>query len=144
VRERVRALVEGTSLPIRVVAEQTGVSRTTVSSWMARNNWPRPDGAPRFSGDATRGGGRARLVARLHTTFGRQLATLEKRAKDAGEETLEKDARTLGVLAKTLETLIELDRDGAKVTKPEPVDRDAIDAELARKIENWARGGSAD
>jgi hypothetical protein len=107
----------------------------------------RPHGAPPLQGPRRRPGIADRqreYVARLHHAFGRQLAQLEKRAKEERGQALEKDARSLGVLAKTLETLIELDRDGAKVGEPEPPDRDVeeLDADLAARIEAWAAGGA--
>ena len=70
------------------------------------------------------------------------MAHLEARAARPGATTDEKDARTLAVLARTLETLIALDRDdGAKTAKPEFVDRGDYRAELARKIAEWAEEG---
>ena len=54
----------------------------------------------------------------------------------------EKDVRVLGLMAKTLGTLMALDRDdGAKLRDAEPVDRDELNADLARRIARWAEGG---
>jgi transposase-like protein len=144
-RAAVRRDVEGTTLPITDIARRHGVGMSTISTWIRRDQMRRPPGAPALriaGGGADRPGQRARLMARLYTTFGRQLGALEKRAGD--EDAIEKDARTLGVLAKTLATLTELDRnDGAKVINPEPADRDleAIDADLAARIARWAQAG---
>jgi hypothetical protein len=138
--ERVRQQVEQTTKPFYVIASETGVSKTTVSVWTRKFGWRRQPGARAVGGASS---SNAAMVAGLRRTFMRHLAVLEQRAKSGNGEEIEKDARTLGVLAKTLETLIELDRDGAKVGEPERVDRDleAIDADLARRIDAWANGG---
>lgn len=145
---RARTLYVETTRSVVAIAAEVGVGHATVSNWAKTYNWPpRREGAPRPTGPRK---ARAeqntpeRLRRRMNRALGRQLAQLERRgAKSRGIP--EKDARTLGLLARTLETLMQLDRnDGAKVRKPEPVDSDAIDAELARKIERWARGGTAD
>ena len=51
----------------------------------------------------------------------------------------EKDARLLVHLAKTLQTIMALGRDGGAGTK-ESADRDEPDADLARRIALWAEG----
>ena len=86
---------------------------------------------------------RTRMIDRLYRVFDRQTSDLEARAARPDTTTDEKDARALSVLAKTLETLIALDRDdGAKTAEPEPADRERYNAELARRIKEWAeRGG---
>ena len=62
------------------------------------------------------------------------------RKKDALIE--EKDARILTGLAKTLATLMALETDdGATARKPEPADRGELQAELARRIRQWAEEG---
>jgi transposase-like protein len=141
VREAVRRDVEGTTRTIQDIAEEHGVGKSTISAWIRKYGWRRPMGAPPLriaGGGRDRDGQRARLVARLHTAFSAQLAALEKRASEAQGDSIDKDARTLGVLAKTLETLIELDRDGAKVGEPEPRDRGRLRLELAERIAAWA------
>jgi transposase-like protein len=148
VREAVRRDVEGTTRTIREIAEEHGVGQSTISAWIRKYGWRRPTGAPPLriaGGGRDRAGQRVRLVARLHTTFSAQLAALEKRACETQGDSIDKDARTLGVLAKTLETLMQLDRDdGAKVKEPEPADRDLdeLDADLADRIARWAAGGA--
>lgn len=138
-RQRTKALYEGTARTIDDIAKEVGVGRTTVNGWAQQDDWVRAAGAPpprtKIGPDR-----RKRLMDRLFHAYGRQLATLEKRAgKDSADE---KDARTLSVLAKTLETLIALDRDdGGKALKPESVDRADYKAELARKIAAWAEEG---
>jgi transposase-like protein len=138
---RARRLVEETTRSIVDIARELGIGQATLGIWMHRNEWERPEGAPRGHArrrQASEPSSEAHLLRRLRRVFGRQLAALEARTKGTRSRTMEKDARTLGVLAKTLETLKALDRDGAKVTKPEPVDRGHLRLELARKIAAWA------
>jgi hypothetical protein len=143
-RARVRTLYEETDKPLAEISGVTGVGKTTISGWARQDHWIRAAGAPaaRTEGGGRSGQGRhARLMGRLFRVYGRQLATLEKRAGTDGT-TDEKDARTLAVLAKTLETLIALDRDdGAKATQPESVNRGDYRAELARHLSRWAEEG---
>lgn len=149
-----RRLVEETTLPQAVIAQQLGLKETTLSTRKKREEWaPRPLGAPEaFLAD----GGRARwfgvekadkaavrrtrLTGRLYRTFARQIADLEARAFNPKIKTEEKDARTLGTLARTLATLMALERDGATAKEPERVDRGKLNAELARRIARWAEG----
>jgi transposase-like protein len=142
--ERVRDLVTGTALPIVEIARQTGISHSTVGNWIRKGGWRRPPGAPamlsRAAEDFTLR--RARLLVRLYRVLGRQLDGIEQRAREEDGGAIEKDARTLGVLAKTLETLIALGRDdGASRTEPEFAERDEMDAALADRITRWAKGG---
>ena len=41
----VRALVEGSRLPFRVIGERTGVHSGTISRWTEKHQWQRPPGA---------------------------------------------------------------------------------------------------
>jgi hypothetical protein len=82
------------------------------------------------------------MIARLYRAFERQVADIETRLAVPGARSDEKDARALGTLARTLETLIALDRDaGAQRDEPEPKDSDQLRAELARRIRSWAEEG---
>ena len=143
----VRRLVEGSALPISAIAEQSGVGASTIGNWARNGNWRRPKDAPELQGrrnpfDFT--ARRGLLMTRLYRAFGRQLAGLEARAMEANDETAEKDARMLSVLAKTLETLTDLDRDGdgTQTKKPEPPKRADLRLELARRIAAWAEQGA--
>ena len=138
--ENVRRDFCETTQPIRTIGDRHGVSGTTVTDWARRFGWERPLGAPKMGAHFANSDANVRdkLIERLYRTFGRQLVALEKRAGEGGDS-IEKDARTLGALAKTLETLIHLDRDdGAPVKQPEPSDRGHLRLELARKIAAWA------
>jgi hypothetical protein len=78
---------------------------------------------------------------RFYRACERQLALVERKLRRPRAEMEEKDVRALGLLAKTLGTLMALDRDdGAKLKDAEPVDRDKLNAELARRIARWAEG----
>ena len=145
-----RRHVEGTTLSLREIARRLDIAASTLSRWKAEESWVRPDGAPvrpPFSGrgpskTASTEARRTRMVGRLYRVFDRQAGDLEARAAKPGATTEEKDARTLSVLAKTLETLIALDRDdGAKTEEPGPADRDRLNADLARRIRLWAERG---
>jgi transposase-like protein len=134
----------------RKIAADLGVSASLVSRWVKQENVERPPGAPKAPAMRAPGRGRApgtrakpavrrrAMVDRLFKAFARQVAAIEPRLCAADVDLLDPDARTLGVLAKTLETLFELDRDGAKVGEPEPRDRGHLRLELARKIAAWA------
>lgn len=143
--ETVRRPIVETAMPIDAIARQTGVSASTIKIWIRKYGWTRPEGAPPFSAPRDEFDTdlrRVRLKVRLYRALGRQLTGLEKRATGKGGETAERDARALGLLARTLETLIAFDRDdGAKVKQPEPVDRDELDADLAERIARWAKSG---
>lgn len=137
VRDWVKALYVGTTMTITQIAAETGVARSTIVAWAQQEGWVRPEGAPPLRN--SRADRRGRLADRLYHVFGRQLAALEKRAGKGTTD--EKDARTLSVLAKTLETLLALDRDDGAKTRPESIDRADYRAELARTLSRWAEEG---
>jgi hypothetical protein len=85
------------------------------------------------------------VKARLLRAVDRQIDKIEQRVRKKDASVDEKEARTLGTLAKTLQTLIALDRDaGAQPDQPEPLDRDELRAALARRLSIWAeQGGEA-
>lgn len=140
-----RRLIEGTLLSQHAIAQQLKVPHSTLSGWKKRAGWVRPEGAPaqpdftaRLTTDVV-ANRRELLVDRLYRVFGRQLQDVESRAADAAAVTEEKDARTLGTLARTLGTLIALEtggeRDaGAPADAPEPYDPDEIRARLAQRL----------
>ena len=149
VKAEARRLIEGTTLSAYAIARKLDIADSTVSNWKKAEGWTRPDGAPvqpAFGGRAPQRreprDRHADMVTRLYRVFDRQTADLEARAAGAGATTDEKDARTLSVLARTLDILKALDRDdGAKTDAPEPADRERFNAELARRIKRWAEGG---
>jgi hypothetical protein len=150
VKAEARRLIEGTTLSAYEIARQLDIADSTVCNWKKDGGWTRPEGAPTqpdFGGRAPRKreprDRHADMVTRLYRVFDRQTADLEARAAQPGASTDEKDARTLSVLARTLDILKALDRDdGAKTDAPEPADRERFNAELARRIRRWAEGRS--
>jgi hypothetical protein len=150
-----RALIEGTLEPQAAIALRLGIAASTLSQWKNALGWTRPEGAPEAPvfalGRRNRPTARAirraafrqtRMIARLYRAFERQVADIETRLAVPGARSDEKDARALGTLARTLETLIALDRDaGAQRDEPEPKDSDHLRAELARRIRSWAEEG---
>ena len=150
-----RVLVETTTRSQAEIAIQLGISANTLSAWKRADGWVRPAGAPKAPKFATgidrrRSGAteakaetrRRRLIDRLYLVCGRQVRRIEARLKVRGREVEEKDVKTLGTLARTLDMLMALERDnGTKAERPESVDRDQRNAELARRIRRWAQGG---
>lgn len=78
------------------------------------------------------------LISRLYSVFERQMAEFENNLIDAHDtEVTEKDARTLGSLARTLEKLIELRGEAEldeKIAAKE-VDIDRLREEITSRIE---------
>ena len=148
-----RKLVEETTLSQAKIAGQLGLSAGALSKLKLQEGWVRPEGAPtgpRYGSSAWRyladpalvARRRLRLIARLYLACEHQLKLVEARLAGVGASVEEKDVRVLGLLAKTLETLMALERDdGAKAKAAEPVDREQLNAELARRIKKWAEGG---
>jgi hypothetical protein len=135
--ERVRQLVVGTTMPLTAIAAAIGISPAAVRKWIGRYGWVRPEGAPVIPGRPAMDLERRRslLAVRLYQAVSRQLSGLEVRARGRNHELDEKDARMLGVLARTLTTLAELDEDGG-AARPDPdgVDPDQIRARLAQRL----------
>jgi hypothetical protein len=148
-----RQLIETTRMPLTEIEKRIGIERRVLSKLKIRNGWQRPPGAPVGPALGSRGWQvaaspeavakkRALLIARLYRACERQLRSLEAQIGGSDGAVDEKDVRTLGLLAKTLGTLMALDRDdGAKSPDAEPADRDKLNAELARRIARWAEGG---
>ena len=147
-----RQLVEETTLSQAKIAGELGISATMLSNLKKQEGWVRPAGAPtgpkygsgvwRYLADAAQVvRRRLRLIARLYLACERQLKAVEARLGGEAPGVEEKDVRVLGLIAKTLETLMALERDdGAKAKAAEPVDREQLNAELARRIKKWAEG----
>lgn len=145
-----RRLIEGTTLSQHDIAQRLSVAESTISAWKVKGGWQRPEGAPQALDMASRSAEqvtekrRAVLVDRLYRVFDRQLMDIEARAALANGNTEEKDARALGTLARTLGTLIALERDdGAPADDPEAeaVDPDEIRARLAQRLFGMRREG---
>ena len=152
--DEVRRLVEETALSLTAIAEQFAVPRTSLSQAVRARGWRRPDGASEHlkrPASASRASPSKRLArslddfdqvaGRLLRVVDRQINLIEQRMRSGRPSVDEKDARTLGALAKALETVHSLGRQRGKDQRTEgPVDRSALKADLARRIAAWAEG----
>jgi hypothetical protein len=142
-----RREVEETTLSNAEIAKRFGLARGSLHRLAAERGWQRPEGAPVASRRTRPAGPRlARTIddgeavtARLLRVVDRQIGTIDRRLRGKGTMIDEKDARLLVHLAKTLQTIMALGRDGGAGTK-EPADRGEPDADLARRIALWAEG----
>ena len=78
--------------------------------------------------------GRAQLVTRLFNVFGKQLDDIEARVEAADGNKILDDTRVLSGLAKTLETLLGVER---RLLEPDgggALDLDAVRTELADRL----------
>lgn len=87
---------------------------------------------------------RASLVERLSRVLNKQIADVEERIAALGDGSAdgEREARTLSVLARTLEKLIEIDEAAEKSGDKEKVserERDSFRAELTRRLARLGR-----
>ncbi len=135
----IRAAYEGSDLAVGALAQAYGVSTDKIRGRAKRGGWRRR----RPSGEAAAHAeplDRNVLVARLFRAVERQIAEVERRFEGAAPPSLEeKDARTLGALARTLELLIGLEKQaGRDTTEPEP-DIDEFRLDLARRLESLRR-----
>ncbi len=132
----IRSAYEGSTLAVAAIAEAYGVTAKRIWSRAARENWPRrrtgARATPRAPAEPL---DRRVLVARLFKAVERQIAEIERRFDGPAPPGLdEKDARTLGALARTLELLIGLEKQaGRDESEPEP-DIDAFRLDLARRL----------
>jgi len=78
--------------------------------------------------------GRAQLVARLFNAFGKQLGDIEARVDAADGAKILDDTRVLGGLAKTLETLLGVEKRLADPGGGVSMDLDAVRTELADRL----------
>lgn len=146
-----RALyLEGASL-IRIRAE-TGLHSGNLYTWLD-GPAAKSAGLPvverrraKVVGQRRRGlaSSRPSVIARLWRTAERQVADIETRLVAAGGDpaTLERDAKTLSVLARTVRDLVALDAEARQTDMTDPVDDetqappdlDAFRNELAEKL----------
>ncbi len=147
-RENLRRMVEETPRSLRQIAIDLAVPSGSLHRFVAEQNWTRPPDAPKATrGEASATGRRlaaslddaGAVMGRLIGAVDRQVAMIEQRLRKQGAALEEKDARILGNLAKTLATLMALERDGgAKPDRAEPPDRGHFRAILAQRIAAWA------
>ncbi|MBP0573644.1 hypothetical protein J8J27_23370, partial [Mycobacterium tuberculosis] len=116
----IRAAYEGSDVPLALVADAYGIGVTDIypraerEGWMLRRrrrslerkqNRTKPGGPPRAD--------RRELVERMFRAVERQIEEIELRAAAADGEPDERDARSLGALARTLDLLIGLEKTAA-------------------------------
>lgn len=149
-REDLRRMVEETPVPLRQIALARDVPPGSLHRFVTEQGWTRPPDAPKALKPA--GPARPRLagtlddagavMGRLIRAVDRQLWMIENRLKKRGAAIEEKDARILATLARTLTTLMALERDGgAKPDQTEAVNRADYRTDLARRIAAWADEG---
>ncbi len=83
------------------------------------------------------GGRRAGLVERMFVAFSRQLHEVEQRIAAGGAEII-KEHKTLGDLAKTMETLLSLDRKVAGDGQEGTPDLEGLRKELVERLARFA------
>jgi len=145
--EALRREVEETTLSYAAIGRRFGLARGSLHRFAGERGWRRPEGAPIAAQRARPAGRRLAktiddgeaVTARLLRVVDRQINTIDTRLRRRGTVIDEKDARLLVHLAKTLQTIMALGRDGGAGTK-ESADRDEPDADLARRIALWAEG----
>jgi len=135
----VRVAYETTALPLRDIAALHGVSHVSIANHAERRGWLRPGEAPPLPD----GVAEEKLVARLYRTFEKQVAELELRFANGEGGVEEKDARTLSVLARTLETLGKLREGTEDDAGAAPVDIEALRARLQARLEQLDAAGEA-
>lgn len=130
------------------LAERFGVTRATVVRRARIEGWVRHEHLRALMQSAdTRG--LARMVARLISAFEAQVRAVEAQFQDAAggdaaaqgfdPVAVERNARTLGSLAKTLDILIEL-RGGLSPDEPEAErDADVLRRDLEKRLERLCR-----
>ena len=135
----IRVVYETSQLGLREIAALHGVSHVSVTKQAARHGWLRPGEAPPLPDEAAE----EKLVARLYRTFERQVAELELRFANGEGGVDEKDARTLSVLARTLETLAKLRGGQDEDEGAGGVDIEALRARLQERLEQLRGDGPA-
>ncbi|WP_029059829.1 hypothetical protein [Stappia stellulata] len=144
-----RSLYENDGLDFDAIARRLDVTAATVTRHAREEGWLRAASVRDLieAGDTP---GLARMVARLSKAFEHQISAIETQFRVAAGEggatadggTLERNARTLGSLAKTLDVLIEL-RSGVASLDPTGGDEDALRRELAERLDRLCRRGAA-
>ena len=135
----IRAAYEGSDLAVAAIAEAYGVPTDTIYGRAKRGGWHRR--RPRAgAASAAAPLDRNLLIGRLFKAVERQIAEVERRFEGSAPPSLEeKDARTLGALARTLELLIGLEKQATTDGhEPEP-DIDEFRLDLARRLESLRR-----
>ena len=148
-----RAYAEGEATVSEILA-RFGISKSKLYRLADAGGWPRRVKRTPSAKEMT--GARLALVRRLYRRFERHLEEAEQRHAALGlkeaDEVAERDARTMSILARTLEKVIEIDEetgrpDAGKGADAPPMDERDVEkmrAELARRFARLARSGGGD
>lgn len=149
--QKVREAYEARERAVQEICDAHGIGPTALYRKLREENWPLRNelGALRKGSrkKRPRGPKREDLVDRLYKAFERQMGEFEARlgaAAQAGVD--EKDARTLGSLARTLEKLIGLrgENGGVDGNLKTEVDIERLREELARRLERLCPKGKTE
>ncbi len=137
----IRAAYEGSDLAVGAIARAYGLNPDRIWRRARREAWSARRGATTGRREPAAPVDRATLVARLFRAVERQIAEVERRFDGTAPASLEeKDARTLGALARTLELLIGLEKQAGRDADDEPEpDIDAFRLDLAHRLESLRR-----
>ncbi|MDP2621347.1 MAG: hypothetical protein Q8P46_14435 [Hyphomicrobiales bacterium] len=150
-----RAYVEGKATVAEILA-RFGISKDKLYRLADAGGWPRR--IKRMPSAQEMAGARIALVQRLYRRFEGHLKEAEERRAELGlmqpDEVAERDARTMAVLARTLEKVMELDENAARrgegtsagqgaAVAMDEADVERIRAELARRIARLARSAAS-
>ncbi len=94
--DALRELVEGTTLPYRRIAEEIGISITTVSRYVTQEGWQRPPGAA--APTRATGNHRERVTQKLWKLTERHADALEDMPLELAQRSLQPLARLTRVL----------------------------------------------
>lgn len=145
--EKVRELVEESSLPLAEIAKRMGIPASSISSKISRERWQRKWQVAQELANAGEPD-RARLIGRLYTAFEKQMSLLEQRLKtlsgdpQAATSDLDAAAKSITSLAKTLDILLDLQNNHGSTEEEEGAD-DLRD-QLAHRLENLCSPEEAD
>lgn len=145
-----RQLYESGALDVDGVVKRFCVAKSTVLRHIQAEGWVRSGDVRGLiaAGDTQ---GLACLVGRLAEAFERQVEAIEleigraralKLDRTEASQLAERNARTLGILARTLDVLVEL-RGGVREMDPAGRDEDALRHELARRLDRLCGEGAA-
>ena len=117
----IRTAYLGSGLTVAAIAEAYGITTDRLWSKARRDGWPKRRDPARAAAEPI---DHRTLVGRLFRAVERQIAEIERRFSGSAPPTLEeKDARTLGALARTLELLIGLEREAGRDTAEPEIGR---------------------
>lgn len=136
-RGTARRLFETTTLTQVEIARRVGVLPASLSRMAKTNGWVRPNGK------------RAEVVRRVRTRIDEEIAAVEQviagaAGGGAGAETVDKAARALASLVRTLREIQKYDAEQARPDADDedapPQDLDALRATLAERLDRLRRG----